>query len=302
MRQAINPDSTPYLRPETPLIWRSTDKIHFGDHPMPVALDADEVQWLTSLKTHRGWSSARAACPSGPERADRILALARGANALDEPGECWWLTPQERSEHRGELLALAHWHDAPGQALAARSACAIAVPGSGPIQSVITSTFQECGLRICEPEYADVVVLVGQGHADAIDPHEEHAGIAHVPIRIHHARAAIGPVVVPGRTPCCRCLSLHARDRDAAWPAMAAQWRTWSAPAPPDRLLTRRVALEVICLVRMWIDTAANHPAYRIHLELPRLIARWDQVTAHDACGCLWQSRSAHSPHTTLSA
>ena len=302
MNQAANSDDTPHLRPEVPLIWRASDKVHFGDHPVPITLDADELKWLASLKSHRTWQRARAACPRGPERAERILALARGAHALDEPGECWWLTPQERSSLRGELLALANWHDEPGQALAARSACAIAVPGSGPVNSVISSTFDECGLRISAPEYADVVVLLGRGHIDAIDPHEEHAAIAHVPIRIHNARAAIGPLVVPGRTPCCRCLSLHARDRDAAWPAMAAQWRTWTPPGPPDRLLTRRVALEAVTLVRTWIDTPAYRPTYRIHLEMPRLIAHWERVTAHDACGCLWQSESTHPTLTTLSA
>lgn len=302
MHQAANSDDTPHLRPEFPLIWRARDKVHFGDHPVPITLDAHELTWLASLKSHRSWRQARAACPSGPERADRILALARAAQALDEPGECWWLTPKERSSVRGELLALANWHQEPGQALAARAACAIAVPGSGPVHAVISSTFEECGLRISASEYADVVVVMGRGHIDAIDPHEEHAAIAHVPIRIHNARAAIGPVVVPGRTPCCRCLSLHARDRDAAWPAMAAQWRTWTAPTAPDRLLTRRVALEAVTLVRRWIDTATDHPAYRIHLELPRLESRWEQVTAHDACGCLWQSARSHTDLATLSA
>jgi hypothetical protein len=282
-------NQTPRLRPEVPLIWRAADRVHFGDHPVPVSLDAAEARWLASLKSHRDWRAARAACPSGPDRAERILALARAARAVDEPVDGWWLTPQERATVRGEVLALAHWHDQPDHALAARAACAIAVQGTDEVACGIRSTIAECGLRVCDPQFADIVVLVGHGHIDAIDTHEDLASIAHLPVRIHHARAVVGPVVLPGRGPCCRCLALHARDRDAAWPAMAAQWRTWSGASPPDRLLARRTAVEAVTLLREWIDNDRSKPAERIHLELPSMLARRDSVSPHDACGCLWQ-------------
>ncbi len=301
----MHPDDIGHLRPEVPLIWRAPDKVHFGDHRVPVDLDPKEAHWLESLKSHRSVDAARAACPSGPKRADRILAAAKAAGALDEPGECWWLTPEERFAVRGELLALTQWQEDPGQALAARSACAVAVPGTGPVHDIVRAAFADCGLRTLAPEYADVVVLVGRGHIEAIEAHEEYAEVMHLPVRIHHARAAIGPLVLPGRTPCCRCLALHARDRDAAWPAMAAQWRSWSAPVPPDRLLAQRTALEAVTVLREWIDTASSgasgnsgpmepaaRAACRIHLELPGLQPHRERVRAHDACGCLWQNRT----------
>jgi hypothetical protein len=36
----------------------------------------------------------------------------------------------------------------------------------------------------------------------------------------------VGPLVVPGRSPCGDCLELHRRDRDTGWPALAAQLAT----------------------------------------------------------------------------
>jgi hypothetical protein len=36
----------------------------------------------------------------------------------------------------------------------------------------------------------------------------------------------VGPLVLPGRGPCGECLELHRRDRDRAWPALAAQLAT----------------------------------------------------------------------------
>jgi nicotinamidase-related amidase len=35
----------------------------------------------------------------------------------------------------------------------------------------------------------------------------------------------VGPLVIPGVTSCLRCADLHRSDRDAAWPALAAQLR-----------------------------------------------------------------------------
>ncbi len=55
-------------------------------------------------------------------------------------------------------------------------------------------------------------------------------------------------------------------------------------------------------MVRTWIDTLRTAPPTGSLLEMPRLIAHWERVTAHDACGCLWQSESTHPTLTTLSA
>lgn len=280
----------PHLRPEIPLIWRATDRVHFGDHATPITVTTAEIEWLTGLGTYRSWQQAAQACPGGQIRAERIIAHARAAGAVDEPGECWWLSPAARDAARPELLALTGWHADPSQAIAARSAYAIAVEGAASVCSTLNNALQVCGLRTTETAYADIVVLAGRGHIDAISAHDEHSAVAHLPVRIHHTRAAIGPLVVPGTTPCCRCLALHARDRDAAWPAMAAQWRAWEPTQDADPLLVQRVAVEVVTVVREWIDTAGQLPAQRVHLALPRLVADREKMIAHQACGCMWQA------------
>jgi len=45
----------------------------------------------------------------------------------------------------------------------------------------------------------------------------------HVPIVFSGSRTEIGPVVVPGVTPCLACDAAHRRDADPAWPQLAAQ-------------------------------------------------------------------------------
>ncbi len=71
---------------------------------------------------------------------------------------------------------------------------------------------------------ADVVVLV---EADVADPVAHaplaDAGVPHLSVVIGEASVQVGPLVVPGRTTCLRCLDLHRADGDPDWPTVAAQ-------------------------------------------------------------------------------
>ena len=49
------------------------------------------------------------------------------------------------------------------------------------------------------------------------------AGVPHLPVRVRDGTGLVGPLVIPGVTSCLRCADLHRSDRDAAWPAVAAQ-------------------------------------------------------------------------------
>lgn len=47
--------------------------------------------------------------------------------------------------------------------------------------------------------------------------------VPHLPIGFEQQAALIGPLVVPGRTPCLSCRDAHERRRDPAWPTLHAQ-------------------------------------------------------------------------------
>jgi bacteriocin biosynthesis cyclodehydratase domain-containing protein len=49
------------------------------------------------------------------------------------------------------------------------------------------------------------------------------ARTAHLPVRLRDGAGVVGPLVLPGRTACLRCLELHRRAREPAWPVVAAQ-------------------------------------------------------------------------------
>lgn len=57
-------------------------------------------------------------------------------------------------------------------------------------------------------------------------------GVPHLLVRVREGIGWVGPLVLPGRTGCLRCLDLHRADRDACWPALAAQLA--GRPQPAD--------------------------------------------------------------------
>ncbi len=72
----------------------------------------------------------------------------------------------------------------------------------------------------------DLVVLSDYLITDPRLVRELHAErVPHLPVRVRDGTGLVGPLVLPGVTSCLGCADLHRRDRDASWPAVAAQLR-----------------------------------------------------------------------------
>lgn len=54
-------------------------------------------------------------------------------------------------------------------------------------------------------------------------------GLPHLDVAVRDGVAVIGPLIRPNSSPCHTCFDLHRRDRDPAWPALAAQLATGRA-------------------------------------------------------------------------
>jgi hypothetical protein len=112
------------------------------------------------------------------------------------------------------------------------------------------------------PSDGEPVVLLAHHH---VPPHVP-AGlmaddVPHVPVVFDGAGVTVGPVVVPGRTACLACLSAHERDRDPAWPAIAAQL-VGRRPAPVPRARAMEAGMLVARLLREAIpQVAGTRPA-----------------------------------------
>jgi bacteriocin biosynthesis cyclodehydratase domain-containing protein len=184
-------------------------------------------------------------------------------------------------------------------------AASIRIHGRGPLSELLVEALRCSGARIAhssQPHAAvshatvDLVVLTDYLVADprmVRDLHSE--GVPHLPVRARDGTGLVGPLVIPGVTSCLGCADLHRSDRDAAWPAIAAQLRDTVGVADRATLLaTAALALSqvnrVIAAVRgrEAVPDPAPPPALNATLEFDlnagSIVAR--QWTKHPLCTC----------------
>ncbi|MGY4711436.1 TOMM precursor leader peptide-binding protein [Mycolicibacterium sp. CBM1] len=182
-------------------------------------------------------------------------------------------------------------------------ALAIRVHGCGPLSDLLVDALRRSGARISHtshanaavsPASADVVVLTDYLVADPRLVRDLHAvGVPHLPVRVRDGAGLVGPLVIPGVTSCLGCADLHRTDRDAAWPAVAAQLRDVIGSADrPTVLATVAVALgqlnRIITAVRDSESPGAPPSTLNTTLEVDVNATtissrRWSR---HPNCGC----------------
>ncbi|AQA01381.1 cyclodehydratase [Mycobacterium sp. MS1601] len=111
----------------------------------------------------------------------------------------------------------------------------IRVHGRGPLAATMLDGLQRSGARLKHTSHAhaavhsettDLVVLTDVLVADPRLLRDLHdARVPHLQVRVRDGKGLVGPLVLPGLTSCLDCADLHRCDRDAAWPAVAAQLR-----------------------------------------------------------------------------
>ncbi|EUA07122.1 hypothetical protein I553_0111 [Mycobacterium xenopi 4042] len=111
----------------------------------------------------------------------------------------------------------------------------IQVHGNGPLSDLLAGALRCSGCRIRRtskphatptPARTDLVLLCDYLVADPRMLRDLHTEVVpHLPVRVRDGVGLVGPLVIPGVTSCLGCADLHRCDRDAAWPAVAAQLR-----------------------------------------------------------------------------
>jgi hypothetical protein len=121
-------------------------------------------------------------------------------------------------------------------------------PGSRPLAHAISHVLADIGIRSLESPDPDLLVVVSCGEpARAVFEQAHRHGIAHLMVVLDEDRVRVGPLVVPGVTPCVTCLDLNRTDWDRAWPALLAQLgrSRWMLPPPLPTPLAYAAAAEV---------------------------------------------------------
>ena len=291
-----------------PLIRHDGDFARIGDDPNVMPLSAPEAHWLLSIGDSPSWSEARNSCPGGADRAEAIIGRARNSGAIAHAGECWWLTPEHRTRMQPFLLSLSHWHPEPETAIAARGSWEVQILGSGIVADALRKVLPDSGLHIAECDTSNsIVALVGSHGIEAPEvllysnagDYEAFEDRPHLPISVHRGHVGVGPLVIPGKTPCLRCLFLHKCDADPSWPRIVDQWRSVNQSIDADPLVAWQAAVVGATMVRRWIDSPAHTQPNRVHWRAPQVSTRSDPVSWHPACGCRWSGLSEPDPPRT---
>lgn len=145
----------------------------------------------------------------------------------------------------------------------------IRIHGRGPLADLLANALRCSGAKVrhsnithasVNPTTTDLVVLSDYLVAEPIVVSELHAAkVPHLPVRVRDGTGLIGPLVIPGVTSCLRCADLHRCDRDADWPAVAAQLRGTVGTA--DRATVLATAALALNQVHRVIRTVGGDPA-----------------------------------------
>jgi hypothetical protein len=184
-------------------------------------------------------------------------------------------------------------------------AASIRVHGRGPLSDLLVEALRCSGARIAHssqphatmsPAAVDLVVLSDYLVADPRMLRDLHSqGVAHLAVRVRDGTGLVGPLVIPGVTSCLSCADLHRSDRDAAWPAIAAQLRETVGVA--DRATLLATAALALSQVNRVIAAVRGHEAVpdpgppqalnatlEFDLNAGAIVAR--QWTRHPLCSC----------------
>jgi bacteriocin biosynthesis cyclodehydratase domain-containing protein len=261
--------------------------------------------------------------------ADQVLSLLTAAGALSDlpAGRYGTLSAGARARLAPELAtaALARG-DADGGArtLARRQAACVRVHGASRpglwIAGMLTAA--GIGLVISTGPTAAGTVPAGAGTAEAgagraaqrarapqarsrrpslvvlADSHRRELPAAlaqklvpHLAVSACEAIGVVGPLVLPGRSACLRCLDLTRAERDPAWPLILAQLSAQAGADPPgcDTVLATTVAAQAVAQALAFIDEDGQAPAVTngtLELVLPGWQWRRRTWQPHPRCGC----------------
>lgn len=124
-----------------------------------------------------------------------------------------------------------------------------------------------------------VGVILVQGSAAALQfARYLRDDIPHLPVAFEPGQVTVGPLVVPGRTPCLTCRDSDDTDRDPAWPLLHAQL----IGRETGPLRAAQVAEGALVAARL-LALGDGGQAVRISADGSRA---WRAVTFHEECRC----------------
>jgi bacteriocin biosynthesis cyclodehydratase domain-containing protein len=138
-------------------------------------------------------------------------------------------------------------------------------------------------------------VQVGQGIPAELAAYAyARRALPHLLIEERDDTVLIGPLVPPHGSPCLRCLDLHRRDRDPAWPTLIAQLATTGDGGSTVATTTTIIAVGVAAAQVLGYIDGDEVPTIGASIEVgPPSTLRRRSWSAHPRCECAHRVRGA---------
>ena len=115
-----------------------------------------------------------------------------------------------------DLAGVVTRHEPPGGPLTAAD---VGRPRAHAVAAAIEQVAPETRTRPVRRGAASLVIQLGHDHPATAPPTTGgHRSRPHLTAAIREGVVIVGPLVLPGGTPCPNCIALHRADRDATWP------------------------------------------------------------------------------------
>lgn len=291
----------PRLLPGLPVLRRDAGHLQVGVETRCVVLpDLPEVRALLDRLTGLGDGPDPVRSPDvSPAMLLALARLARAGLLIDRAALARYLATYADGPVR-RAATLASLHSSPHAAeqhWAARTRARVAVEGAPADRGTLERVLAAGGAQVVRDD-ADLVVLLcdGEPDRDRLDALQQ-TDLAHLVVRGALEEVVVGPLVVPGRTACVRCLDAHRTDTDPRWPLVLAQ--LGSAPPPPVRdpalwqLALAWAARDVLRHVE-GEEASTWSATVRVGPDLEPVRRAW---LRHPRCGCGWaELRELHAP------
>ncbi len=275
---------SPRIDPALPLVWRSPRELQLGGEVPRVVIGEP-----------------------GPLETGLLSALRHGASVatLKTIGDGLGGT-QAEIERLLMRLEPAFEVEAAGAGATGATGATVLLDADGAFGLLLERRLTELGHRVIGADPApsgttpspDLAVIA----AHWVIPPARHlpwlrSDVPHLAVVDDEAGWRVGPLVDPGRGPCLRCLELARRDRDPAWPAVAAQLAGRQAP-PAARGI--RAVVDAAAAAAAAVDDRLRFGETPLASRSLRLGAVGGSQSAshhpHPECGCRAPGGSATAP------
>lgn len=274
----ITPTTLTRLDPDFPLLWRDVDTVQFGlDGPS----GDDGRNTAVRIPLSEPWVEPLLQAMRSGFRRNSFDVIAHGVGA-----------PREAARELLRKLEPVLRTDPPQAPAVWTESVNIA---DSRVEARIGHALRDEGIPMANraaPGSVGVVLVHGAASAHQLARYLRD-DLAHLPISFEPGGTTVGPLIVPGRTPCLSCRDAHERDRDPAWPSMHAQ--LIGATSVPITAAHTAQAAGLAARVLGEADGSKLTKSVRVSPDGHRV---WREATFHEECLC--REQTCRSPRETV--